>query len=242
MTDAELSRLYPELASAGRLATALETQLRLLQSGVHVEDPLGSAYAIARLNRRQCQVHVALRDRAFGADFWDRGVKYGDLWAPDLSVVTLAIHTFLGLEACTADLARTVPSFEISAEGRAHEVGELVEFTWGRYLGARPSVWPDDLLHEVLALAAHGRLRRLMPFTSLSRACFSTRTGYPYTQDCPAIEVLRDGGCRVFEPAQMNGGQSVFAGPVAEAVARAEALLPSTVTAARDGTAEDDAA
>lgn len=242
MTDAELSRLYPELAVEGCLAAALEKQLQLLRSGVRVEEPVGAACASARANRRQCQVHVALRERAFGADFWDRGVSYGHLWAPELNVVALAVHTFLGLNACTAELARAVPSVEIAAAGRAHERGELVEFTWALYLGGRPLEWPEDLLHDVLALAARGRLRKLLPFTSLSRACFSTRTGYPYTQDCPAVEVLRDGRCRVFEPGRMNGGHAVFVGTVAEAVARAEALLPSTVTAARDGTAEDDVA
>ena len=68
MTDAELSRLYPELAMGGRLARAVSTQLRRMDSLVQVEDPLGAAYAIARAGRRECQLHVALAKRAFGAD------------------------------------------------------------------------------------------------------------------------------------------------------------------------------
>jgi hypothetical protein len=114
-----------------------------------------------------------------------------------------------------------------------------VDFQWTQFLAVRPTTWPDDLLHDVFALAATCRFRPLTPFTSLSRACFSTRTGYPYTRDCPAIEVLRDGRCKVFPPDQMDSAEAVFTGGIAEAVLRAEALLPSGVTAARDGTADD---
>ena len=104
MTNAELSRLYPELAADGRLANAVANQLRLLGSAVQVEDPLGSAYAIARASRRECQVYVAVGKRAFGANLWDRGVRYGHVWSPDLSRVALVLHTFLGLGATTSEL------------------------------------------------------------------------------------------------------------------------------------------
>ena len=81
-----------------------------------------------------------------------------------------------------------------------------------------------------------------MPFTSHSRVCFSTRTGFPYTDDCPMIEALRSGECLVFPAGSRDGALPVFTGSVADAVAKADATLLPSVGAARDGTAEDDAA
>jgi hypothetical protein len=185
---------------------------------------------------------VALKTRAFSADFWDRGVRYGHLWTSDLGAVATAIQSFVAGRVAIAELEQLVPNVEIFAAARAHEIGNLVEFQWQQYLRVRPSDWPDDLLHDVFALAARGRLRTLLPFTSLSRACFSSRTGYPYTRDCPAIEVLRDASCRVFPPGQLDSGKPVFEGALVDAVRRAESLVPSTLLAARDGTADDDAA
>jgi len=184
---------------------------------------------------------VALRERSFSVDFRDRGVQYGHVWTADLNLIALAIQHFVEGRACIDELVRAVPVIEIASSARPHEKGILVDFQWDQYLGTRPSTWPEDMLYDVFVVAARGRLRKLMPFTSLSRACFSTTTGFPYTNDCPAIEVMRGGDCRVFCPGEMDTGNPVFTGTPRDAVARTETLLSSTIVAARDGTADDAA-
>lgn len=54
------------------------------------------------------------------------------------------------------------------------------------------STWVDESLQPVLAAAAaHPDLRRLFPFTSMNRLCFSRCSEYPYTFDCPCIAAGR---------------------------------------------------
>ena len=53
--------------------------------------------------------------------------------------------------------------------------------------------WVELWLQPVLALAAADQdLRRLFPFTSMNRLCFSRCSEYPFTLDCPCISVSKD--------------------------------------------------
>lgn len=48
--------------------------------------------------------------------------------------------------------------------------------------------WVEQSLEPVVTVAASDPdLRRLFPFTSLNRLCFSRCSAYPYTLDCPCI-------------------------------------------------------
>jgi hypothetical protein len=54
------------------------------------------------------------------------------------------------------------------------------------------SSWVDESLQPVVAAAAADPdLRRLFPFTSMNRLCFSRSSRYPWTFDCPCIAANR---------------------------------------------------
>lgn len=56
------------------------------------------------------------------------------------------------------------------------------------------STWVGELLRPVLAAACEDpELRRLFPFQSMNRLCFSRCSEYPYTLDCPCISAHRGG-------------------------------------------------
>ena len=79
------------------------------------------------------------------------------------------------------------------------------------------------------------RLRRLFPFVSLNRLCFSRCSDFPYTNDCPAIGVDRNGRYGVtatcYPTPRLVDGVSVPLGDEtdnpAEAVAIAAAHVPA---------------
>lgn len=57
---------------------------------------------------------------------------------------------------------------------------------------ATGDTWVDQSLEPVVAAAATDPdLRRLFPFKSLNRLCFSRCSAYPYTLDCPCIAAGR---------------------------------------------------
>ena len=242
MPNQDLEALYPELTRSGRLADALQSSLEVLGSRLKVQDPLGATYATVRAGNRSCQAMLASEKRSFGVDFWDRGVQYGHLWSSDLNNLASALEHFLTQRCTILDLQRHWPRITIPEAARAHENGRLVDYAWSQYLDTNGHTWPETILAEVFIAAARTPLRSLMPFTSHSRACFSTRTGYPYTHDCPMIEVLRTGACHVFAPGALDGASPIFSGSVDDAVTNAVATLPSSISVVRDGTADDDAA
>lgn len=241
MSNQELSALYPELAQGGRLAPTLRGCLRALASELDPKDPLGATYALVEAGSRSCQVTVALAERSFLSDFWHQGVLFGHLRCTDLGSLARAIQSFVEHGCTSADLKTAFPTFALHSDAEPHERGELVDHAWSCYLNSAPTNWPENLLAEVFAAAAlNPRLRALMPFTSHSTACFSTTTGYPYSNDCPKLEVLRSGECLVFPPGESHS--SAFRGTIPEAVRVAETLLPEGISGARSGTAEDGAA
>jgi hypothetical protein len=69
------------------------------------------------------------------------------------------------------------------------EVAAALRARWelvGEQLG---DSWADVALRPVVEAAAKSEpLRRLFPFMSLNRQCFSRCSDYPYTLDCPCIE------------------------------------------------------
>jgi len=243
MNQQNFDLLCPELRQGGSLAAAVQAALEVILSTLPVHDPLGHGYARVEDNHRHCQVMVALEHRQFSVEFWDRGVVYGHLWCADLATVARAIQAFVERRCTSEDLARFWPESTIEAQARAHELGELVDYAWTEYLRRDvDSTTPEHLRELFMAAATRPRLRRLMPFLSMGRLCFSSRTGWPYTSECPMIRVLASGECQVFPSWLGEQRVPIFSGSVAEAVAAAEDALPPSVTGARDGTAENDMA
>ncbi len=233
----DLEALYPELAAPDRLEGALRSALRTIGSASGVDAP-SSTYAVITSVGRSCQVMLASNARLFGLDFWDRGVEYGHVWCDDLPALAESVHRFLDQRCSIEGLEGQRPPVTIEDAARAHEKGRLVDYVWSQYLTATTGTWMESRLKDVFTAASQTRFRALMPVLSHNRACFSTCTGYPYSADCPMIEVSPSGECSVLVP---GDDQLVFSGSVAEAVANAEAALPAGIVAARDGTAEDPA-
>jgi hypothetical protein len=75
--------------------------------------------------------------------------------------------------------------------GTSGEHGRTPNDAWrGLLAGLRAeSDWASAaLLPVAMAAAVHPRLSKLTPFQSMGSLCFS-RTGWPYTNDCPRIDV-----------------------------------------------------
>ena len=79
-------------------------------------------------------------------------------------------------------------------------------------------------------------LRRLFPYTSLNRLCFSRTTGYPFTHDCPIIEPQGNGRYRVSMP---NSQKIIGEGTAGEAVEMVVKNLPPNCGSAVNGTADN---
>lgn len=79
-------------------------------------------------------------------------------------------------------------------------------------------------------------LRRLFPYTSLTRLCFSRTTGYPFTHDCPVIEPQGNGRYSVYMP---NSQEIIGEGTADQAVEMVVKNLPPNCGPAVNGTADD---
>ena len=239
------AKLYPDLEQAGGLPDAIQAMLTKLPGELKVEG-LGAAglvYASVRHEARSSQVMIAASHRAFHADFWDRGVQYGNGWAKSLEDVAVAIHAFVVMRVDADTLKGTYRWVNVSEHALLHERGPeaFVERAWQDHLAWLESEPPTsaegELLPLVRACMKRPRLRRLMPFTSLDRLCFSRTTGYPFTSECPPAFPL--GGGR-FGVAMSDAGLPRFEGDAEAIAARLEAELAPDCPAAIHGTADDE--
>jgi hypothetical protein len=93
----------------------------------------------------------------------------------------------------------------------------------------------NGLLPLVLEGAKRLQLRRLLPFTSMNRLCFSRTTGYPYSYDCPLAWPVEGGLFRVVSADE----QTVLGeGDAARAADILAASLPQDCGPAIHGTKE----
>lgn len=239
------AKLYPDLEQAGGLPDALQAMLTKLPGELKVEG-LGAAglvYASVRRESRSSQVMIAASHRAFHADFWDRGVQYGSGWAKSLEDVAVAIHAFVVMRVDADTLKGTYRWVNVSEHALLHERGPeaFVERAWQDHLAwlsrEPPKSREGALLPLVAACMSRPRLRRLMPYTSMDRLCFSRTTGYPYTCECPRAFPLGDGR---FAMSTSDTGLPPIEGDAEAIAARLEAELAPDCPAAIHGTADDE--
>ena len=241
--------LYPDVATAGNLANALDQALTDVGSPLQAQatDMINFIpYALTARGSRSCQLYIASPERLFIFDFWTKGVAYGKGASSSLSDVAQAMHFWIVEEP---DIARMKDrfSFFIPDEGAiAHEAGHAVEYQWEK-LRQRWSV-SDAMspLPMIEAAMKQPALRQLFPFTSLYTLRFSRTTGYPFTHDCPFAAPIGNGRFRVYrgsppmsygDPDQMK--ELIGEGNAEEAVAMLVAHLPPNCGAAVDGTADE---
>ncbi|HVV98690.1 MAG TPA: DUF6193 family natural product biosynthesis protein, partial [Planctomycetaceae bacterium] len=124
---------------------------------------------------------------------------------------------------------------------QAFETGSEVEWQWTQYEKSLPERFPELMAFFDVARRTP-KLRQLFPFTSLNRLCFSRCTGYPYTDDCPAVVPKWGRGSRDIIPNCYTvelGNREIGEGDGAEAVRIVVANLPPNCGPAVAGTADD---
>ncbi|MGW1787723.1 DUF6193 family natural product biosynthesis protein [Streptomyces tubercidicus] len=241
--------LYPDLASAGSLAGALEAvaaELGLSLGKVLVDgsDPLRSAGVESMVaDREGCWISLGSAERWFIFSGWSMGVQLVSGATQDLGEMARALEAWrngLRLEEIR-EVSRFVKVTELA---EAHERGpaEAVAVKWRLLLdGLRLESDRLELAHRMLKVAelAHAapQLRQLFPFTSHWSLHFTTCTGFPYSWGIPFVDPLIDGRYRVCGPAR---GSVIGGADTAEhAIALVVSGLPANCGPAVAGTAAD---
>ncbi len=247
--------LYPDVVRANGLPDALANALADLASPLKVntvEDFI--PYAQVAEKSRVSQMYIAAQERLFLFDFWSDGVLYGNGVCKTLTDAAQAINFWICEKPSIAVMEERFALFQPSEQGKAHEAGQAVKYQWVSLLKSwentpDPSMSPKPLIE---AASKCPELRRLFPFTSLYRLCFSRTTGYPFTDDCPHAVPIGNGRFRAYSAKHeiVNRNHSGFdyqdtvyevigEGNVEEVIEMLVANLPPNCGAAISGTAED---
>lgn len=237
--DPNHQELYPDLIEAGGLVPALAAALQLIGSDLEPasNDFFEGKITYARIEKanRFSQFYIGANERCFSFDFWRDGVIYANARTADLSKAAEIVHLWVGEECSLYELDMS-PIVELKEDAIAYDNGIEVEFRWQKYLASAAAEKAE--IEEVLRLAAkQPKLRQLFPFTSLYVLCFSRCTGYPFTQDCPAISPNMDGTYTVLS-ANILGNKAIGTGDAVWAVNTAIEHLPENCGPAVRGTDE----
>jgi uncharacterized protein DUF6193 len=236
--------LYPDLAQMGGLSQALQRvfeELSVDLSVVKVDGVVSPGWAFVREESRHSQVVIALNERNFHVDFWYQGVQYGSGGTSDLTEIAQAAVAFHLEKASTSEIASRFVWLKPDKHVVSHERGAdfFVTESWQdleRWLVLDKPAHLDGLLPLFLEAAKRPELRRLLPFTSMNRLCFSRTTGYRYSYDCPLAWPVKGGSFRVGSADE----QTVLGeGDAARAADILAANLPQNCGPAIHGTKED---
>jgi hypothetical protein len=194
--------LYPELAAHGQLARAI--QAAAAELGVDLgtvapsqRDPRRWARVDSRVSDREpLGIGIGAVERWFLVSGWSRGVQLVSGATQYVEeVVRAAVAWRRG--ASLSEIQEIASFVEVSDIARAHERGpaDAVTEKWGLLRAAWSS---DDRFHFVADIieAAYAApvLRQLFPYTSHASLCFSTCTGFPFSDDVPRIDPREGGG------------------------------------------------
>jgi hypothetical protein len=233
----------PSWLPTGQLARAIEAAAADLAVDLgtvlpNERDPRRGAYVDSSVpDRRPMAIGIGAVERWFLVIGWSRGVQL--VWAatPDLAEAVRAAAAWRR-GACLDDIHEAAPFVKISALARAHERGPA-DAVAERWRSLRDGWSPDDQLLADIIEAAYAvpLLRQLFPYISLVSLCFSTCTGFPYSDDIPRIDPGEFGGYVL-----RNGFLGDVVGEAENAdsaIAILLAHLPAGVGPARAGTADD---
>lgn len=235
--------LYPELASHGQLARAIEAVAADLALDLGTvwpskRDPRRCAHVDSSVpDRKPMAIGIGAVERWFLVIGWSRGVQL--VWGatPDLTEAVRAAAAWRR-GASLNDIHEAAPCVEVGALALAHERGPA-DAVAERWRSLRGGWGPDDRVLEDIIEAAYAvpRLRQLFPYPSHHSLGFSTCTGFPYSDDIPRIDPGEFGGYVV-----RNGFMGDVIGEAEDAdsaIAILLAHLPAGVGPARAGTADD---
>jgi hypothetical protein len=158
---------------------------------------IGSPVRNSRRGDRSVQVRVAL-DGSLHAALWSEGVSYLNGWAANISELAAAVDAWLSdARPGGEEMAARFAFLTFNDHARAYERGDAIELVWRNLLTVGPDF--DRLRPLVEAAAAEPALRRLLPWTSMDRLCFSRWVGWPFSNDLP-FAAPRGEGFRVYQP------------------------------------------
>ncbi|MGW4293353.1 DUF6193 family natural product biosynthesis protein [Micromonospora chersina] len=227
------AQLYPDVASASGLATALHESAKrqgLDLDGITAASGGPTSALLARADR-VASVQLGSEGRCFIIKLGGRGVALSSGTELDLDVTAGVLHWWCGGTTLT-DLHRRYAFMSVGPLALAYEAGTEVEAKW-RLLRETAS---GKIRLAVEAAAARPVLRGLFPFLSHQTLCFSRCTAYPYSKDVPVIQPL--GGNRF--QVQTPDGTTAATGVTAEdAVDVVVAHLAPACGPAVPGTAQD---
>jgi hypothetical protein len=187
-------------------------------------------------DKRHVSTHLAIGERWFLMEFWERGVRMAHGKTTDL--LAAAGSTGLWQSGATLrDLQATWPFVKYGDLAEAYEQGNPVEVKW---MGLRQNTSENDR-DLIEAVYAQPRLRTLFPFTSHRALLLSRCTRYPFAADLPVIVPLTTGRYKVIWPSgsPYGSGEIDEVGSSADAAAIVAAHLPADYGPAIDGTADD---
>ena len=236
--------LYPELALHGQLARAIraaaaELVVELGSVASDKRDPRrGASVDSSMPDRKAIGICIGAVERRFLISGWSRGVQLVTGATPDLGEVVRAAAAWRR-GASLDEIQKAAPFVKVSNLSRAHERGpaDAVAEQW-RLLRAH---WDQDDRFRFVAdiiEAAHAApmLRQLFPYTSHASLCFSTCTGFPYSDVIPRIEP-REGDGYVLR-SRFMGDVIGEANDAESAIAILLTHLPANVGPAVAGTAD----
>lgn len=240
----QLTPIYPDVVEHGSLAQLLNVKLAKSGSDLRVrgfeEDGRSSAWARIQKDRRSVELCLALNERVFTADYWDRGVKLATFMSDDVTTVALSLHAWCVTRSLISQLPLDARQLKFdSGHLAAFEAGpkSFVQHRWLNLLKAISDDPHNDRLDPVIRAASENpQLRTLWPYFSMMRLGFSRCTGYPFSGDCPIIvPILQSKHFQVLNGTGAVAGQ----GSANEAIALAVQNLPPDCGPAIHGTADD---
>lgn len=243
-TVAAENLLYPELASHGQLARALEAAAAELAVDLgtveaNARDPRRWAHVDSSVpERKPMKVGIGAVERWFLVSGWSLGVQLVGGATPEVDAVVRAAAAWRS-GACLDEIHEAARFVKVDSLARAHERGpvDAVAEQW-RLLRAG---WSSDdrfrfLVDIITAAHTVPVLRQLFPYTSHASLCFSTCTGFPYSDDIPRIDPRKGGGYVLRSP--YTDDLIGEADDADSAVALLSAHLPTGVGPATAGTAD----
>jgi hypothetical protein len=261
--NAEQSSFYSDVAPAGGLGPAIQSQLKAIGSPLCMEklDPdfaglFPFAWERVEQKQRSSQITIAKHKRLFMLDFWDRGVCLAQGSTLLLPKVAEVIHAWIAEEVSTGELRRRFPFVGVESKAEFHEQGTAaeVERQWQALLSrVRSDQYESELIVLVEKAMEVPVLRRLFHYTSLSSLCFSRCTGYPFSGDypsaCPSSRAIMQGYLTPEQRVALapekpytvadSKGRFLGQGDAEEAIALIVRHLPPDSGPAVQGTADD---
>jgi hypothetical protein len=182
---------YPELIINKNLGELFYNEIKKINPEFRVKlfkSDNSLHYTRFEKNEKFCQIFIAKYKRKFLVDYWKKGVCLAHSGISNRKKVALSINSWLIYDYDFKNYIKEYPFVIFNSIANDFENNNLVYYSWQKYLEVIPKCHPE-LKEFVFEAFKNNEIRKLFPFMSLNRFCFSRCTGYPYTTDCPYVYV-----------------------------------------------------